>query len=120
MCDPVEEGARAVAQRLAPQYGPGLASDVEAALHARYFPAPPDQYVDPVSLGVLIVAIATLAWTVYNDLKDRRRPLSSEVITRTVQTQLRQTRDLDTAHHEQVITITIEETLNATRADQVD
>ena len=27
----------------------------------------PDRYLDPVSLASLIVAIATLAWTIYND-----------------------------------------------------
>jgi hypothetical protein len=27
----------------------------------------PDRYLDPISLASLIVAIATLAWTIYND-----------------------------------------------------
>jgi hypothetical protein len=120
MSDPVEDGARAAAQRLASQYGAGLAADVEAALDARFSPEPPDQYLDPVGLGGLIVAIATLAWTVYSDLRARRRPVSTEGITRTVQAQLRQTRDLDTARHEEVITITIQETLSVARADQGD
>lgn len=120
MSDPVEDGARAVAQRLAPRYGPGLAADVEAALHARYFPAPADQYVDPVGLSSLIVAVATLAWTVYSDVRNRRQPPPPEAVVRTVQAQLRQARDLDTTHYEQVITITVQETLNAARANLAD
>ena len=120
MSDPVAEGARAVARRLAPQYGARLVPDVDAALQARYFPAAPEQYADVIGLAGLIVEIATLAWTVVNDLRTRRRRTSANVVTRTVQAQLRQTRDLDTARYEEVITITIQETLNAAEADQPD
>ena len=34
MSDPVSTAARAAAERLAPEYGPGLAADVEAALRS--------------------------------------------------------------------------------------
>ena len=30
-----------------------------------------DQYVDPISLGALIVSVATLAWQIYTDLVQR-------------------------------------------------
>jgi hypothetical protein len=50
---------------------PGVAAEVEAALAARQTPAVPPQYADPVALASLIVAIATLAWTVYTDLRKR-------------------------------------------------
>ena len=73
---PIPDGAataaRAAAQRLAADYGPALPQHVEAALHA---PAePPTRYVDPVAIGGLIVAVATLAWTVYHDLRTPTPP----------------------------------------------
>ena len=44
--------------------GRGLVAEVKAVLAARDFAAPPSQYVDPVALASLIVAVAGLAWTV--------------------------------------------------------
>jgi hypothetical protein len=64
MIDPVEHTVRAAAHRLVAEHGPGLVTDVEAALHARGSAQRPEQYLDPVSLGSLIVSVATLAWTV--------------------------------------------------------
>jgi hypothetical protein len=77
MTDPIAAAARAAAHRLAAEHGPGLAADVEAALHTRDADQRPGQYLDPVSLGTLIVAIATLAWTIYTDKRKQhptRRP----------------------------------------------
>ncbi len=42
-----------------------MVEQVEAALHQS--DGRPQQYVDPVAIGSLIVAIATLAWTIYKD-----------------------------------------------------
>lgn len=47
MIDPVAHTARATAHRLAAELGPGLATDVEAALHARGSTRQPEQYLDP-------------------------------------------------------------------------
>jgi hypothetical protein len=113
MSDPVDDGARAAAQRLAIQYGPGLTADVEEALRRRFTVTSPDQYPDPVTLGSLIVAIAALAWNIYDSLRAKTPAPPAEVVKRTVQTQLRETRNLDTSYHEQIITITVEETLRA-------
>jgi hypothetical protein len=118
MSDPIEAGARAAAQRLAPEHGPRLIADVEAAFYARGTSAPPTQYADPTDLSILIVAIATLAWTVYRDLRTKTDKPSTEVVTRSVQVQLRETYTTDLAKHEQAVTITIEETVNAARADE--
>ncbi|NUQ97010.1 MAG: hypothetical protein HOY79_10745 [Streptomyces sp.] len=118
MTDPIEAGARAAAQRLAPQHGTRLVSAVEAALQARDTPTPPDTYLDPVALGGLIVSAATLAWTVYTNLRTKTADPSPEVITRTVQVQLRETHTLN-AQYEQAITITVQETL-AALTDQPD
>ena len=72
MSDPITLVARAAAQRLEAEARPGLIAEVEAALAARETPVtPPPQYVDPVALASLIVGIASLAWTIYADLKKR-------------------------------------------------
>ncbi len=67
MTDPAAEAARSAAAILATDLGPGLPAEVEAALAARDTQQRPDRYLDPVSVASLIVAIATLAWTIYND-----------------------------------------------------
>ncbi|MFI6296628.1 hypothetical protein ACIBEJ_33915 [Nonomuraea sp. NPDC050790] len=115
MTDPAAEGARAAAHRLAAQHGPALTTDVEAALHARDTNRRPDQYLDPISLGSLIVSVATLAWTVYTDLKKKTDTPSADVITRTVRTELRRTRTVS-IRDDQVIAITVQETLTLLNA----
>ncbi len=71
MTDPAADAARAAAAILAPDVGPNLLAEVEAALAARDTQQRPDRYLDPISLASLIVAIATLAWTIYNDQRTR-------------------------------------------------
>ena len=63
---------------------PGLVAEVEAILATRQSPSAPPQYVDTVALASLIVAIASLAWTVYNDLKTRTAQPTTQVVARTV------------------------------------
>ena len=70
MTDPVADAARAAAAILASELGPTLPVQVEAALGARGTHQRPDRYLDPVSLATLIVAVATLAWTIYNDQRN--------------------------------------------------
>jgi hypothetical protein len=67
MIDPVGDAARSAAAILAPDLGPSLPVEVEALLAARGAQRRPDRYLDPLSLASLIVAIASLAWTIYND-----------------------------------------------------
>jgi hypothetical protein len=70
---------------------PGMAAEVEAALATRQTPAVPPQYADAVALASLIVAIATLAWTVYTDLRKRTTAIPApDVITGTVRVTLRE------------------------------
>jgi hypothetical protein len=71
MTDPAAQAARSAAVILAPDLGPSLPAQVEAALAARNAQQRSNRFLDPVALGGLIVAIATLAWTVYNDLRNR-------------------------------------------------
>src|SRR5215472_5694711 len=90
MADPIAEAARAAAVRLAGEHGAGLAADVETALAARGAGQRPGQYIDPVSIGGLIVAIATLAWTIYSDRRKRSaEPPPPAVLAREVRIELR-------------------------------
>jgi hypothetical protein len=49
----------------------------------------PDRYLDPVSLADLIVAIATLAWTIYNDRRKQTPDPPPDSIARQVRITLR-------------------------------
>ncbi|WP_055615225.1 hypothetical protein [Streptomyces phaeochromogenes] len=117
MADPVGLGARAAAQRLATPHNLNLTTDVEAALHTRETTNRPDQYLDPISIGALIVSIASLTWTVYNDLRRHTPAPDRDVINRHVRIRLDQAETpqpaLSAADRDRYIDITVEETLNA-------
>ena len=89
MTDPAADAARSAAVILAPDLGPNLPAEVEAALAARDTQQRPDRYLDPVSLAILIVAIATLAWTIYNDQRKHTPEPPPESIARQVRITLR-------------------------------
>jgi len=90
MTDPVGDAARSAATILAPDLGPRLPAEVEAALAARDTQQRPDLYLDPVSLASLIVAIATLAWTIYNDQRTRTPSPPPDAISRQIRIILRE------------------------------
>ncbi|MGH3940601.1 MAG: hypothetical protein ACRDTG_18590 [Pseudonocardiaceae bacterium] len=113
MADPIEHCARAAAQRLAAHYGPALPADVEAALHTRGSTSRPEQYLDPISLAGLIVSVATLAWTVYTDLRTKTPEPSPDALTRTIRVQMWDSTELDPAQRDRIIDIVVEETVQA-------
>ena len=84
MTDPAAHAARAAAAILAPDLGPNLPAEVEAVLAARGTRQRPDRYLDPVSLASLIVSVATLAWTIYNDQRTRTPDPPASSIARQV------------------------------------
>jgi len=90
--DPAAQAARSAAAILAPAHGPALPAEVEAALAARDPGHRPGRYLDPVSLASLIVSIATLAWTVYNDqrTRDTKNTPDPEAIARQIRITLRE------------------------------
>jgi nitrogen fixation-related uncharacterized protein len=94
MTDPAANAARSAAVILAPDLGPNLPAEVEAALAARDTQQRPDRYLDPISLAALIVAIATLAWTIYNDQRKHTPDPPASSIARQLRITLR---DQDTA-----------------------
>jgi hypothetical protein len=89
MTDPAAAAARASATILAPDLGPNLPTEVEGALAARDKEQRPDQYFDPISIASLIVSIATLAWTIYNDQRNRTPDPPPSSIARQVRITLR-------------------------------
>jgi hypothetical protein len=111
--DPVEAVARAAAERLTPEYGPRIEADVEAALYARGSQRGPDQYIDPTALGSLIVSIATLAWTIYSELRRKTPDPKPEVAERTLRVQLRQHTD-GTADSDKITEVVVAEIVNGT------
>lgn len=95
MTDPAADAARGAAVSLARDLGPNLRAEVEIALAACGTQQRPERYLDPVSLAGLIVAIATLAWTIYTDQRDRKlEPPSASTIARQVRIILRE-QDID-------------------------
>jgi hypothetical protein len=87
--DPAAATARSAAAILAADLGPGLPAKVEATLAAHGTGQRPDRYLDPVSLASLIVATATLAWTIYNDRRRQTPGPRPEAIARQVRITLR-------------------------------
>jgi hypothetical protein len=125
MTDPVVAlAARAAARRLATDAPAraALPGEVELALHAREFrPRGPEQYGDPTALGSLIVSVATLAWTVYNDIRSRTGNVpGGEVVGRRVRGELDRGDGgggvpLGAEERERVVEVTVEETVAAAR-----
>ncbi|MEV5975127.1 hypothetical protein [Streptomyces sp. NPDC051921] len=109
--DPVARVARAAARRLP---GEGLAADVEAALHGRDGAAgrAPERFLDPVSLGSLVVAVAGLGWTVYTDLRRRTAEPDRDAVVRRVRVQLDRADEapaLEPAERDRIIEVVVEE-----------
>ena len=63
--DIVARAARAAAKELAPEYGPRLEAEVEAAIYSAGEEQPPSQFTDWNAVAQTIVQVATLAWTIY-------------------------------------------------------
>ncbi|HWX45141.1 MAG TPA: hypothetical protein VNY52_07435 [Solirubrobacteraceae bacterium] len=112
MPDPVADTAHRAAERLAVELGPELLAEVEAAVQARDAEHSPERYViDPISLGSLIVATATLAWTVYADLRKRTPKPAPEVIERTVRVELSRTDKTNPEQRDRIVEVVVNETL---------
>jgi len=112
MNDPIGIAARAAAQQLQAETGPGLVAEVEVVLATRESPSGPPQYVDPIALASLIVAIASLTWTVYTDLRKRTAKPPAEVVSRTVRITRRDQGQADAPDH--IIEVVVTEAIRAT------
>lgn len=116
MNDHIADTARAVAARLADEHGPRLAAEVERELHEGDGRRGPDQYVDPTAIAGLIVSIASLAWTIYQDIRRRGGEPQTEVITRRIRVEgPPPPASLTTAERDDLITVVVEETTRRAR-----
>ena len=78
--DAVADIARTAGVRLSATLGEELAAEVEAELgRAGSEDDMPQAYADPVSIAGLIVAIASLAWSIYVELRRPRAELAGAV-----------------------------------------
>jgi hypothetical protein len=109
MSEPVAVIARATAQQLTDQYGPQLTADVEAALHTT--DGRPQQYTDPIAIGGLIVSIASLAWTIYWNLKKDTAEPAPQVIIRTIRLDPPPTIGLERDDRDRIIDAVVTETI---------
>lgn len=57
------------------------------------------------------MSIATLAWTVYTDLKNKAPKPSPAVVTRTIRIQLSNNGELDPTQRDRIIDIVVDETI---------
>jgi hypothetical protein len=116
MNDPLGIAARAAAQRLQAEGRAGLVAEIEAVLATRESPSAPPQYADPVALASLIVAVASLAWTVYTDLKKRTAQPAAEVVARTVRVTRHDQGQPAAPDH--IVEVVVTETLRAATAQE--
>lgn len=89
--------ARAAAGDLTPTHGPRLTAAVEAAIQAnggRGKQKTPDQYIDPIAVGALIVAIAQFGYQVYTDRKKRGQNPTREGIAQAIRIERRKRSEL--------------------------
>jgi hypothetical protein len=87
MVDPIADIARAAGSRLTAEYGSGLLAEVEEALRSKET-RPLEHYLDPVSLGSLIVSTATLAWTIYSDLRRKWPEATPDTLDRALRAEV--------------------------------
>jgi hypothetical protein len=70
--------ARRAADRLAETIDKGLRDDVDRELAKDPLEEQSKQFFDPISLGALIVSLASFGWTVYRDLKKDREAAKAD------------------------------------------
>ena len=72
---------------------------------------PPSTSERPISIAGLIVSVAALAGTIYNDLRTKTPEPSPAIISRTIRVQLSDVGGLDSAQRDRIIGIVIDETV---------
>ena len=101
--------ARAAAHRLAPEIGQDLRLQVEDALGGN---GQPDQFVDPFTLGSLIVSTATLAWTIVKDIRADNLSPSADRITRQIRIELPPSEHIPAETRNKIIDVVVEQMLD--------
>lgn len=113
IASPVDRIARSAAQRLARDGDlPALVPEVERQLQLGDADQPAERY-EPItiSLAALVVSIASLAWTVYTDLKKQTPRPDPEVLKRRLRIEAELPEQISTADRDRVLTVIVEETM---------
>jgi hypothetical protein len=114
MTEPIAAGARAAAERLDSEFGPGLVSEVESVLLGAES-GQPDRYIDPISLASLIVSIANLTWNIYSDRRTKTPHPADKDIVRVVRTELRSPGTAGPVPQDKIIEVVVTEVTRAAR-----
>ncbi len=102
--------ARRAAEKLAAGLNqPSLVPEVEHSLQK----APESETYEPVSLSVaaLVVSVASLAWTIYNDIKNANRQVDKDALTRRIRVRIAGNTNLVESQQHAVIEVVVDETL---------
>jgi hypothetical protein len=97
--------ARHVANELGPEIDLALPNAVEAALAD----GAAERYLDPISLGALIVSAASLAWTIYKDSRSKDPNPPPDVISRQVRLRISTPMDVPTDLRDRIIDMSVAE-----------
>jgi hypothetical protein len=100
-----------IARRVANKLSPESDSSLPAAVEAELANGTAGRYLDPVSLGALIVSAASLAWTIYKDTRSKAANPSADVISRQVRVQLSTPVDIPTDLRDRIIDIAVAESM---------
>ncbi len=114
MTAPHDDIARRAAARLA-EGDPRLLGEVERELATGGADAggPPRRFelATAVALGPLIVSVATLAWTIYRDLRADRAKPTADALARRIRIEIGAPGRAEAAQQDRVITVVVEEVL---------
>jgi hypothetical protein len=113
MASPTDRIARRAAQRLARNADlPPLVPEVERQLQAGEADQPAERY-EPVtvSLAALVVSIASLAWTIYTDLRKQTPRPDPEALKRRIRVEVDLPEQVSAADRDRVLAVIVEETL---------
>ena len=111
MSDSPEDLARLAAARLA-EADPALPAMVERCLRAGDDAGETHKFFEPATafaLGSLLVAIATLAWTIYRDLKKETPTPSPELLSRRIRLTVELPAGVTEVQRDRQITVVVEE-----------
>ena len=114
MSDTPEDIARRAAGRLAQEIDPALPAVVEGQLRGGGGAEPPVRFLEPattIALAGLLVSLASLAWTIYRDLKKDAAAPSPDVLARRLRLDADLPQAVTTERRERLITVVVEEVI---------
>jgi hypothetical protein len=114
MTDTPEDVARRAAARLAREIDPALPAVVEGQLRGGGGAEPPVRFFEPattIALGGLLVSLASLAWTIYRDLKKDAAAPAPEVLARRLRLDADLPEAVTSERRERLIAVVVEEVI---------